>query len=217
MARKISTNWTLENASLNEGDRKTSSANPGLTLAAMSLGFGVVQLDVTIVNTAMPAIGTSLEAKISRTAMDRQRLHHCFRRLHPDREARSATGSARRRVHGRLRNLHGCIRRLRARANGIHPYRHQGHPRASAQPSLCRTRLRSSITRFETRKNAGARSAIRRLAQALRLQQGLLLAARLLRLRGGAAFSSSICRSQRRVLGSPQDTLAKHQPGEAMT
>ena len=64
MARKISTNWTLENASLNEGDRKTSSANPGLTLAAMSLGFGVVQLDVTIVNTAMPAIGTSLEAKI---------------------------------------------------------------------------------------------------------------------------------------------------------
>src|SRR5689334_24517558 len=31
-----------------------------LTLAAMSLGYGVVQLDVTIVNTALSAIGTSL-------------------------------------------------------------------------------------------------------------------------------------------------------------
>src|SRR5919201_3712333 len=31
-----------------------------LTLAAMSLGYGVVQLDVTIVNTALHAIGTSL-------------------------------------------------------------------------------------------------------------------------------------------------------------
>jgi MFS transporter, DHA2 family, methylenomycin A resistance protein len=31
-----------------------------LTLAAMSLGFGVVQLDVTIVNTALNSIGTSL-------------------------------------------------------------------------------------------------------------------------------------------------------------
>ena len=31
-----------------------------LTLAAMSLGYGVVQLDVTIVNTALHSIGTSL-------------------------------------------------------------------------------------------------------------------------------------------------------------
>ena len=31
----------------------------------MSLGYGVVQLDVTIVNTAMPAIGSSLEANIA--------------------------------------------------------------------------------------------------------------------------------------------------------
>src|ERR1700745_1090300 len=31
-----------------------------LTLAAMSLGYGVVQRDVTIVNTALNAIGTSL-------------------------------------------------------------------------------------------------------------------------------------------------------------
>jgi DHA2 family methylenomycin A resistance protein-like MFS transporter len=45
----------------------TSAKNPArsnlstsLTLAAMSLGYGVVQLDVTIVNTALSSIGTSL-------------------------------------------------------------------------------------------------------------------------------------------------------------
>ena len=37
-----------------------SSLSKSLTLAAMSLGYGVVQLDVTIVNTALHAIGTSL-------------------------------------------------------------------------------------------------------------------------------------------------------------
>src|SRR3954468_13303227 len=36
-----------------------------LTLAAMSLGYGVVQLDVTIVNTALNAIGNSLGGGVS--------------------------------------------------------------------------------------------------------------------------------------------------------
>jgi MFS transporter, DHA2 family, methylenomycin A resistance protein len=36
-----------------------------LTLAAMSLGYGVVQLDLTIVNTALNAIGTSLGGGVS--------------------------------------------------------------------------------------------------------------------------------------------------------
>jgi DHA2 family methylenomycin A resistance protein-like MFS transporter len=36
-----------------------------LTLAAMSLGYGVVQLDVTIVNTALTSIGTSLGGGVS--------------------------------------------------------------------------------------------------------------------------------------------------------
>src|SRR5215468_7597096 len=36
-----------------------------LTLAGMSLGYGVVQLDVTIVNTALHAIGTSLGGGIA--------------------------------------------------------------------------------------------------------------------------------------------------------
>src|SRR2546429_9420201 len=36
-----------------------------LTLAAMSLGYGVVQLDVTIVNTALNSIGSSLGGRVS--------------------------------------------------------------------------------------------------------------------------------------------------------
>ena len=43
-------------------ERKPAPTNlsTSLTLAAMSLGYGVVQLDVTIVNTALNSIGTSL-------------------------------------------------------------------------------------------------------------------------------------------------------------
>jgi DHA2 family methylenomycin A resistance protein-like MFS transporter len=39
---------------------RSATRNKALTLFAMSLGFGVVQLDVTIVNTALQAIGASL-------------------------------------------------------------------------------------------------------------------------------------------------------------
>jgi MFS transporter, DHA2 family, methylenomycin A resistance protein len=51
-------------------DHAKSSAKPSrhatsLTLAAMSLGYGVVQLDVTIVNTALHSIGVSLGGEIS--------------------------------------------------------------------------------------------------------------------------------------------------------
>ena len=44
------------------GETKSVRSNlaTSLTLAAMSLGYGVVQLDVTIVNTALNSIGTSL-------------------------------------------------------------------------------------------------------------------------------------------------------------
>src|SRR5258708_34040606 len=37
-----------------------SSLSKSVTLVAMSLGYGVVQLDVTIVNTALNSIGSSL-------------------------------------------------------------------------------------------------------------------------------------------------------------
>jgi len=46
-----------------KGER--SQRATALTLAAMSLGYGVVQLDVTIVNTALNAIGTSLGGGVS--------------------------------------------------------------------------------------------------------------------------------------------------------
>jgi MFS transporter, DHA2 family, methylenomycin A resistance protein len=52
---------------LNAPSRPPSTAKLGraLTLAAMSLGYGVVQLDVTIVNTALQAIGASLGGGVS--------------------------------------------------------------------------------------------------------------------------------------------------------
>src|SRR3984885_5759523 len=43
-----------------EGKPSRSGLSTSLTLAAMSLGYGVVQLDVTIVNTALISIGSSL-------------------------------------------------------------------------------------------------------------------------------------------------------------
>src|ERR1700733_9078843 len=43
-----------------EGRPAPTNLSTSLTLAAMSLGYGVVQLDVTIVNTALDSIGTSL-------------------------------------------------------------------------------------------------------------------------------------------------------------
>lgn len=43
-----------------EWNMRGAQAAPVLTLAAMSLGYGVVQLDVTIVNTALDAMGKSL-------------------------------------------------------------------------------------------------------------------------------------------------------------
>jgi len=51
---------------LNEdGAHKIAERTRALTLAAMSLGFGVVQLDVTIVNTALNAIGSGFGGGVS--------------------------------------------------------------------------------------------------------------------------------------------------------
>ena len=64
MQLRTATKTKPAHASPNESAPKAGIENPRLTLAAMSLGYGVVQLDVTIVNTAMPAIGSSLHADI---------------------------------------------------------------------------------------------------------------------------------------------------------
>jgi len=62
------------------GDR--SALTKSLTLAAMSLGYGVVQLDVTIVNTALHSMGSSLGGGVDRfnglSAPTRLRLRHSF-------------------------------------------------------------------------------------------------------------------------------------------
>jgi DHA2 family methylenomycin A resistance protein-like MFS transporter len=54
---KASTYETSRAERISEPPRGLSAS---LTLFAMSLGYGVVQLDVTIVNTALDSIGTSL-------------------------------------------------------------------------------------------------------------------------------------------------------------
>ena len=51
---------SVSGAAIPEARPARSRLATSLTLAAMSLGYGVVQLDVTIVNTALHAIGTSL-------------------------------------------------------------------------------------------------------------------------------------------------------------
>src|SRR6202046_1780244 len=68
---------TVEGSSTRERNRENCSAgrvseqqpsrglSASLTLFAMSLGYGVVQLDVTIVNTALDRIGTSLGGGVS--------------------------------------------------------------------------------------------------------------------------------------------------------
>jgi len=52
-----------DNSLDSEAGPTPSKLATSLTLAAMSLGYGVVQLDVTIVNTALNAIGTSRRAR----------------------------------------------------------------------------------------------------------------------------------------------------------
>jgi DHA2 family methylenomycin A resistance protein-like MFS transporter len=55
----------LRAASFRDPEPVRSGLVTSLTLAAMSLGYGVVQLDVTIVNTALSSIGGSLGGGVS--------------------------------------------------------------------------------------------------------------------------------------------------------
>src|ERR1700753_629676 len=64
-----STNSSLRFPTMPPSRSQQAEAKGGLatslTLFAMSLGYGVVQLDVTIVNTALGSIGTSLLGGVS--------------------------------------------------------------------------------------------------------------------------------------------------------
>src|SRR5438477_10502407 len=67
--RSASLKFKPVSATDNSADSKAGPAPSrlatSLTLAAMSLGYGVVQLDVTIVNTALNSIGSSLGGGVS--------------------------------------------------------------------------------------------------------------------------------------------------------
>jgi MFS transporter, DHA2 family, methylenomycin A resistance protein len=58
-------NSSAERVSEQHPEQQPSGLSASLTLFAMSLGYGVVQLDVTIVNTALDRIGTSLGGGVS--------------------------------------------------------------------------------------------------------------------------------------------------------
>jgi DHA2 family methylenomycin A resistance protein-like MFS transporter len=62
IGRRISEREASRSDSTSSGGARLSKS---LTLAAMSLGYGVVQLDVTIVNTALTSIGASLGGGVS--------------------------------------------------------------------------------------------------------------------------------------------------------
>ena len=96
-----------------EPARDRSNLSKPLTLAAMSLGYGVVQLDVTIVNTALASIGASLGGGVAELQWVVSAYTIAFAALI------LTAGCARRphrrqaRVHGGLRHLHrglDCLR-----------------------------------------------------------------------------------------------------------
>jgi DHA2 family methylenomycin A resistance protein-like MFS transporter len=64
-ALKFQSVSAADTGSSSENKSAPSGLATSLTLAAMSLGYGVVQLDVTIVNTALNSIGTSLGGGVS--------------------------------------------------------------------------------------------------------------------------------------------------------
>src|SRR5216684_6986932 len=134
-----------------------------LTLVAMSLGYGVVQLDVTIVNTALNSIGASLGGGVFRAAVGCQLLHHRLRRLHSD--GRGARRSARRQanLHGGFCRFHGSIRRLCVRAQCRDPDRGKSGPGArcrysrSQLPCAAQPRLHGRKTARSRGGNLGRR------------------------------------------------------------
>src|SRR5258707_10929208 len=95
-------------------DATRSNLSTSLTLAAMSLGYGVVQLDVTIVNTALDSIGTSLGGGVSELQWVVSSYTIAFRRLHSDRRRAGRSDRCQANLHGGGFHLHGGLGPLRA-------------------------------------------------------------------------------------------------------
>ena len=96
--------------------RSRSNLAKPLTLAAMSLGFGVVQLDVTVVNTALDSIGASLSGGVSELQWVVSAYTVAFVALILTAGA-FGDGWAPANLHGWLRRVHSRFVRLRAGAD----------------------------------------------------------------------------------------------------
>jgi hypothetical protein len=88
-----------------------------LTLAAMSLGFGVVQLDVTIVNTALNSIAMSLGGGVSELQWVVSIYTIAFAALILTAGALGDRSGAKTIFNERVRRIHGCFARLCAGAD----------------------------------------------------------------------------------------------------
>jgi hypothetical protein len=128
-----------------EPDSGSRLAKP-LTLAAMSLGYGVVQLDVTIVNTALNSIGNSLGGGVSELQWVVSAYTVIFAALILTAGALGDRVGAKNIFMLGLRYLHRCITELRASAHVGHTDRRacgagrgRGNPRTklACAPQSC--------------------------------------------------------------------------------
>jgi MFS transporter len=143
-----------------------------LTLAAMSLGYGLVQLDVTIVNTALNSIGASLGGGVSELQWIVSTYTIAFAAFILTAGALGdRLGAKKIFIAGfaifTTASL-GCALWRRAQRSSSR----RAPRRAWVPPSWCRTRLLCSLTLIRTRKSAGERSACGRQARALRSPPG---------------------------------------------
>ena len=136
----------------------TSSRSPlakAMALVAMSLGLGVVQLDITIVNTALSSIGASLGGSVAELQWVVTSYTIAFAAFILTAGALGDRVGAKRIFHRGLCDLHVGFARLRAGAVGDVPDRRAlragpggGDPGAeladAAQSRLCRSEGRAA-------------------------------------------------------------------------
>ena len=150
----------------------------------MSLGYGVVQLDVTIVNTALEQHRRLARRRRRRAAMGRERLHDRVRRLHPHRGRARRPARRQAGLHGGLCHLHRGLARLRAGAERRDPDRRALRCRDWRRPSWCRIRWRCSTTPMPIRRRAAAPSGIWAAGASLALTAGPFVGGALIALVG---------------------------------
>jgi DHA2 family methylenomycin A resistance protein-like MFS transporter len=147
-----------------------------LTLAAMSLGYGVVQLDVTIVNTALNSIGTSLGGGVAELQWVVSAYTIAFAAFILTAGALGDRIGAKR-VFMAGFAIFTAASVACALASNATVLTRQEASRDWVRRSWFRTRWRCSATPIPTKSSAAARSEFGLPAPALRLQRGRSLAA----------------------------------------